>query len=209
MAAEKNYKVYKHIFPNGKVYIGITRMKVSDRWKRGKCYIPQPLMFRAICKYGWENIKHEILYDGLTKEEACKKEIELIAYYKSNQKEFGYNISPGGFTHCEESKKKMCKSKENCTPWNKGKRTGKLSEAHREKIRLEHLGKYTGASNPMAKAVINLDTNEKFNCIKDAADKYNLHSTHICACCKGKLKTCGGYKWAYIGGENNSTRDAV
>ena len=32
----------------------------------------------------------------------------------------------------------------------------------------------------------------KFNCIKDAAEFYNITTrTHISACCKGKRQTCG------------------
>ena len=50
----------------------------------------------AIKKYGWENFVGEILLDGLTYEEACQKEIELIAKYKSNNSQYGYNISSGG-----------------------------------------------------------------------------------------------------------------
>ncbi len=101
------HSVYKHIFPNGKVYIGITSLNPSRRWGNGFGYRKQIVMFRAICKYGWENIKHEILYDGLTKEEACKKEIELISYYKSNQKEFGYNRDCGGSCPTEEMKRHL------------------------------------------------------------------------------------------------------
>ena len=94
----KKYKVYKHTFPNNKVYIGITgRKTIEMRWGRnGSRYHGQTYIVNAIQKYGWDNIKHEILFDNLTKEEAEQKEIELIAFYKSNQRECGYNIELGG-----------------------------------------------------------------------------------------------------------------
>ena len=92
------YKVYKHTVPNGKIYIGITSLEVNNRWRNGKGYKNSLLFYRAINKYGWENIKHEILYKDLTKEEAEQKEIILIKEYKSNDKNYGYNIEHGGQT---------------------------------------------------------------------------------------------------------------
>lgn len=114
---KENYKVYKHTFPNNKIYIGITKQDVKRRWGWGNGYKLCPLMNKAIKKYGWNNIKHEILFEHLTKEEAEKKEIELIAFYKSNKREYGYNIENGGNccgTHSEETKRKIgAKSKGN------------------------------------------------------------------------------------------------
>lgn len=107
---ENKYILYIHIFPNEKKYIGITKQKPEKRWLNGKGYKLCPLMNKAIQKYGWESIKHQILYENLTKEEAERKEIELIAYYKTNQKEYGYNIENGGNcigTHSEETKRKI------------------------------------------------------------------------------------------------------
>lgn len=95
MKNSKRYYVYKHTTPANKVYIGITCINPSHRWNNGKGYQLQ-LFGKAVDKYGWNNIKHEILFDSLTKEEAEQKEIELIAFYKSNQKEYGYNVSSGG-----------------------------------------------------------------------------------------------------------------
>lgn len=120
----KNYIVYKHTCPNEKVYIGITCDR-DHRWKYGSGYGRQ-LFYRAIQKYGWDNIKHEILFTGLTREEACQKEIELIAQYKSNQCEFGYNRTAGGegFLGCE--------------PWNKG---GHIYEETKDKLRAINIGK--------------------------------------------------------------------
>ena len=93
----RRWSVYKHIFPNGKVYIGITSNSPTVRWRSGKGYgKSQPLMYNAIHKYGWENVDHEILFTGLTEREAKTKEIELIAKFKSDNVEHGYNISKGG-----------------------------------------------------------------------------------------------------------------
>ena len=93
---ENKYCVYKHTAPNGKVYIGITCQNPLRRWNNGKGYAENSYFSNAIVKYGWDNIKHEILFDNLTKEEACQKEIDLIAEHKSNIADYGYNISSGG-----------------------------------------------------------------------------------------------------------------
>ena len=90
------YCVYKHTCPNGKVYIGITGLSPTRRWQHGKNYISNTYFYRAIEKYGWDNIKHEILAEGLSKEEAGRREKELIAFYKSDRRNYGYNICPGG-----------------------------------------------------------------------------------------------------------------
>lgn len=106
---KNNYCVYKHTVPNGKVYIGITGMKPERRWENGEGYRTQ-IFYRAIQKYGFDNICHEILFDGLTKVEAEQKEIELIAYYNSNHKDYGYNVDNGGSSigsHSEATRKKL------------------------------------------------------------------------------------------------------
>ncbi len=125
---EKCYTVYMHICPNSKKYIGITKQNPKKRWINGKGYKTNDYFFRAIQKYSWDNIKHEILFSNLTKEEAEQKEIELIAFYKSNQREYGYNIENGG-SHIgnvsEETKKKISIA-------NKGR---KISEKTKEKIK--------------------------------------------------------------------------
>lgn len=90
------YKVYKHTTPSNKVYIGITSQTISKRWQNGRGYITNEYFYRAIKKYGWENIKHEILFNNLDKDDACKKEIELIAKYNSTDYHYGYNCSTGG-----------------------------------------------------------------------------------------------------------------
>ncbi len=97
-----SYFVYKHTSPSGKVYIGITRQEPEKRWKRGKGYRESHNLYfyNAIVKYGWDAFQHEILYHGLTKDEACALEIALIEQYKSTNHAFGYNLSPGGDAPC-------------------------------------------------------------------------------------------------------------
>lgn len=88
------YKVYIHIFPNNKKYVGITSKPLQERWCDGKGY--SGFVRKAIDKYGWENIKHFVYKQGLTEEQAKLKEKELIAKYKTMDPRYGYNLTSGG-----------------------------------------------------------------------------------------------------------------
>lgn len=151
---DKKYTVYKHTTPNGKVYIGITSIQPLKRWDNGRGYKGQ-FFGRAINKYGWENIQHDILFTDLTKEQAEQKEIELILLYKSNQREYGYNIDNGGNVKgkiSEETRKKMSDLKRGKKPWNY-KKIGLLKATNETKVKMSiaHKGKKPwnkGKSNP-------------------------------------------------------------
>lgn len=90
----RNWIVYKHTSPSGKVYIGITNQSPNKRWKNGMGYISSPYFFGAIVKYGWVNIQHKILYSDLIEEEAKDIERDLIKIYK--EQNISYNITDGG-----------------------------------------------------------------------------------------------------------------
>lgn len=134
MEDAKNYTVYMHVNKiNDKKYIGITKMSVNKRWgHEGSGYKnnKQPAFYRAIQKYGWDNFQHIILYENLSQDQACHIEVQLIKEYKTQDKNFGYNIQPGGqlgnsgVTFSEEHKKKLSQV-------HKGK---KLTEEHKRKI---------------------------------------------------------------------------
>lgn len=95
--------------------------------------------------------------------------------------------------HLTEEHKNKLRGK---TPWNKGKPTSpetrtKLSESHR------------GEKNPRIKAVYQIDKTtgeiiKKWNYIKEAANALGISSNHISYCCKGKLKSTGGFRWRYV-----------
>jgi group I intron endonuclease len=99
---DKAYVIYKHTSPSNKVYIGQTR-NIEKRWgKDGYQYLlknkkgeyNQRLFARAIQKYGWNNFKHEIILEGLSKSEADYAEKYLIKWYKLHDQ--SYNITDGG-----------------------------------------------------------------------------------------------------------------
>jgi group I intron endonuclease len=89
--------VYIHTFPNNKKYVGITSLDVTERWGKNGCgYRGQTIIYRAIKKYGWDNIKHEVVMYNLTEDEACKIETSLIKELNTTNRDYGYNILPGG-----------------------------------------------------------------------------------------------------------------
>lgn len=130
------YKVYKHTSPSNKVYIGITSQPIKARWGYGSHYHHNAYLTSAIKKYGWDNFKHEILYEGLTKEEACNKEIELIALYKSNDRRYGYNQSSCG--EHGATGYKMTDAQRKVVTIRMKSRT--LSDEHKERLRKLRLG---------------------------------------------------------------------
>lgn len=89
----KSYCVYEHVFPSGKKYIGIS-CDAEKRWRNGKGYEKQGKIANAINRYGWENIQHNIIVDGVTKEQAETLERYLIAELDTIKN--GYNTTVGG-----------------------------------------------------------------------------------------------------------------
>ena len=93
-----DYIIYKYTSPSGGVYIGQTHNDLETRaGNSGKqyCYSgKQTAIARAIKKYGWDSFQKEILFTGLTSDEADQKEKELIKEYR--EKGECYNICSGG-----------------------------------------------------------------------------------------------------------------
>lgn len=143
---EKIYFVYIHTSPNNKRYIGITQQNPPNkRWRQGATsYRNNDYFCKAIRKYGWNNFKHEIVLQNLTKQEAEMFEVEIIKHYKTNNRKYGYNISNGGECigkHSEESKTKMSKSRMGKYSGINHPHFGKtLSQETKDKISKSHTG---------------------------------------------------------------------
>lgn len=91
------YKLYMHLNKtNGKVYIGQTKRSYLLRWKNGKGYDGCSQFVNAIKKYGWSGFEHIQLIEGLSKIEVDYFERFFIAFFDSQNPEFGYNLTAGG-----------------------------------------------------------------------------------------------------------------
>lgn len=117
------------------MYIGITSISPERRWGRnGIHYKGCVAFYNAIQKYGWDNIKHEILYSGLTRDGASSLEAFFISMYHSNNSRYGYNLTNGGITGdvmTEETKKKISESEKGRVFSDETRR--KMSEANKGK----------------------------------------------------------------------------
>ena len=222
----KKYIVYMHIFPNKKIYIGITKQEVKKRWKKGLGYNShQTLMKKAIKKYGWDNIQHKILFTDLTKEEACNKEIELISLYDSTNKQKGYNISKGGegtigvkpsekskeknrFSHL--GKKASAETKIKISKSNIGKHSAKRTEEQKKKIseatkkamnNLELKRKMSILAKNRknnTKKVKCIETNKIYKTIKEASIDTNINAWCIVQNCLKRRNNAGKLHWEFV-----------
>lgn len=192
---ERNYKVYVHENKtNHKKYIGITRKEPHQRWgHKGSGYRGNTYFWNAIKKHGWDSFSHEVWFVNLTGNEANEMEKFLIKLFKSNQKDYGYNIDKGGAyigPTKEETREKLSKL-------NKGR---KLSEEHRKKVS-EHHADVSGKNNPMygvhpwsygkGQPIICLDTGIRYKSVAEAVKILGLEENNIRQVIIGRQLTTG------------------
>lgn len=146
----------------------------------------------------------------MTKTEAEQKEALLIAEFKSNDREFGYNKSVGGECGARHGWKQTDEARQKISIANKGRGQGrKLSESTIEKIRTalsgrilseEHIEKL---SVPTGKAPKVNQYDLEGNFINQwlsgahAAKTLNIQAVHIYHVCNGMWKTASGFIWLY------------
>ena len=203
----KTYCVYKHTAPHGKVYIGITCQLPCQRWARGKGYRNNWHFYNAIQKYGWDNFQHEILYTGLTQEEAAQKEYELIAQYDATNEERGYNRDYGGTVRRPMS----AETRQKISAAHKGKATtkgpahpqwgkkGPLSQNYGRKHTPEERA-LMSANNTRKIPVVCIEDGKVYSSAVEAAKDKGTYGGSINACCNKRphYNTAGGYHWRYL-----------
>jgi group I intron endonuclease len=170
MKQEKRYTVYMHTNKiNNKSYVGVTSKPVKERWgNNGYKYKRNQHFWNAICKYGWDNFDHDVLFTNLSKKRACKIEKLLITVFMTQDPEMGYNIASGGevnagFHLSDEVKKRLSEThkgifdgennpmygvsprermdEETYNNWKKSIQDRMISEENKEKLRQVNIGK--------------------------------------------------------------------
>lgn len=218
---EKIYIVYIHTNKiNNKKYVGMTRMSLKERWKKGTNYFHNEDLTNDVRKYGQENFDHEVYASGLTREEASELEKELIKKFDTTNPEYGYNLDSGGLNpkHAESTKKKMREkrlgykqseeTKEKlriASTGNKNCLGRKQTEEAKRKNREAHLNK-THVCSQEAKdrimmshknriEVVCVELNMTFPSISAGARYTNCSEGTISGVLRGVGKTAGGYHW--------------
>lgn len=199
---------------NGKIYVGQTintfRYRTMQHLRSNHTYFD-----KALNKYGIEGFEYKIIDTAQNPVELNEKEIYWIDKLNS-LKPNGYNLCAGGKTssgyrHTYESKRKMSVTKKKLGSM-KGNKNHYYGKNHTEEIKQkmkkaweneERLAKLKKRNENLdrtyqQKKVTNVDTDEVFNSIKEAAEKYSLKETHISRVCRGKRKTTGGFRWEYF-----------
>ena len=194
---------------NNLIYIGQTTRELETRMKehlrKRKTYFDS-----CYCKKHLKDFIVEIIDSADTIEELNEKEKYYIEKYNSMIPN-GYNACIGGensigYHHTKESRDKMSNAR-------KGKYTGEnnhfFGKHHSEGQKAIWSNKRKGLAHLTDEQkqklkeshhkvkVLNIDTNEMFDSIKDASEKYNIIATNIVRVCKGKMKTTGGFHWKY------------
>ena len=187
---------------NGKKYVGLTTdLKArQNRWNNLNLPYAGNVINNAREKYGIESFGFEILKEC---EDNELNQWEIYYIKELNTKvPYGYNMTDGGggksgFTISNETKKKLSETHKGKTTWMKGKHH---SEETKKKLSEAIKGKHINGKLSKPVLQINKDTNEiitEFPSVGEVERQLGFYQSNISRCCKGKRKTCGGFKWQY------------
>lgn len=211
---------------NNKVYVGLTTRKFEYRYgKNGirSVYVKQKHSNAHLCssieKYGFDCWEIKILHDNVTDVEELKSlEKYYVSKYKSNDPKYGYNKTAGGDTTADRFKKKVIcindqkifDSIADAGEYYNVSHTaisqcclGKIQQVYGNQFAYYEEGKkyeLKEITNECFKAVVCINTMEKFDTITSASIKYNCNIEAIRQACNNHYKgaTALGYQWDYF-----------
>ena len=210
------WTIYMYQFPNGKKYIGKTSRRMSRRQGANfKGYETCTLVYRAIQKYGSENIRQEILFqDQMTDEESSRLEQMCILLFQTNVYRFndpqrGYNLTDGGQGQKgrklvgSELQRSLRQLDEYHDKWRgshhteESKRKMSLAKKGRNLRGLSNKAKRIRATNPQSGDVL------FFDCQLDVADHFHVTKTMVCRWLTRNVKPRNGYIFEFVNSGNN------
>ena len=192
---------------NGKRYIGYTSYvnNPNNRWRDGLGYLNNhhKVFAAAILKYNWNNFEHIILENGLRSlEEAKSREQYWIAFYHTyvgDPKCWGYNATIGGdgskgriMSAEEREYRRQLKLGTKASDITKRKmsavRKGKPQNMTTKKI-VQCQAAFAAMIAANKKAVICIETGERWGSVTEAAKALGVAETTVSACLNGRMKT--------------------
>lgn len=215
------YKIENMI--NGKMYIGQS-INIERRWARHRYATDDFAIHRAIRKYGIENFSFSIL-EECSEKNLDDKEIYWITKYNSLIPN-GYNMIEGGSNGSGLAKGKpvlqfspqgkflaeyrSAHVADDITGINYSsicaccRREQKIANGYQWRYKddakdIQQVNDFIHKQVGIIQYDINGNKIAEFSSLKEASEKTGISKPIICKVCKGKGKTAGGYRWAYIG----------
>lgn len=181
-AEKRKWIIYMYTFPNGKRYIGKTSRSLKERQESSNFigYRACPVLYRAIQKYGAENIKQDVLFENyMTDEYSSRLEMICVALFKTNcnryrNPSYGYNTTDGG----------------------EGSAGFKQTEEAKDKTRRARKGKL-GCDANRHKPVYCVELNKVFAGAREAEREIGIHYCSISNCCLGRSQSTRGGNTTY------------
>jgi group I intron endonuclease len=191
------------LIEDGRIYIGQTirslKERISEHLHRGLFYFN-----KAVIKYGVDGFKWEIIDKAYSQKELDEKESYYINLYKSNIKEFGFNLTSGGehVNYSDDVRKRISESMMGTKNHRYGKSPSletrlKTSIALKGKTAGEKHYRY-GKPSPNRKSIKCLETGEIFESITTAATLKNIGITSLSNCLNGRSRIAGKCHWEVV-----------
>ena len=162
------YTVYRHYNRlTNKSYIGMTSREPSKRWDNGNGYQRHPKMWKDIQNSDWNT---DWVHEILCENASNREEAEYLeSLFISwfDSINKGYNTSEYGSFSCKHSEESK-----------------------------NRISKSKGV-NGILQFTKDGELIAEYPSLMEAERQTGCNNGNICACCKGRLKSCGGYIWEY------------